>query len=164
MTLTGHSLVRARRYCNANSGEFRLRPQPKGDTGHVIVVCVRKEEVDPSGGLQASTLHSSRSPVPPSKITGVLSPCTSMHAHDQGASGVRLKNPIGSISPYFASRLFSRLATPVAPRSRARRYQNTALLESPRKPRRWGSPEKTGSKVSPNLTAARATPASAARS
>jgi hypothetical protein len=74
------------------------------------------------------------------------------------------EKPDRVVFPYFASRPFSRLATPVAPRSRARRYQNTAVPESARKPRRWGSPEKTGSKVSPNLTAARATPASAARS
>ena len=41
--------------------------------------------------------------------------------------------------PSFASSFFSRLATPVAPRSRARRYQNSAVSGSPCKPCRWES-------------------------
>jgi hypothetical protein len=139
--------------------------RPRVHTGHVIVVRVRKEEVVPvpvDCRRACCTVPEVRSRH--RRSLGLCPPCTSMHAHDQAALGVRLKNPSESISPYFASRLFSRLATPVAPRSRARRYQNTAVPESPRKPRRWGNPEETGSKVSANLTAARATPASAARS
>src|ERR1700719_642417 len=62
------------------------------------------------------------------------------------------------------SRAFSRSATSVAPSSRARRYQDKAASKSPRAPRRTGRFRKTGSKVSANLTAPWASPASAARS
>src|SRR6516162_2716303 len=67
-------------------------------------------------------------------------------------------------SPCFASSRISLLPASLAPRSRARRYQNTAISELARSPRRLRRLRKAGSKVSPNFTAARASPAPAARS